>query len=250
MNNTFEIDRQFAINSINFYYELKKEGNNDKNIIQFNKSFVKCIMSYAPLFIEEFADRLFKSIYTLEWSSEKNCENEYGFTSNEVRRLFLSMKNYLAINYIENINFNFGKSLNSTKEEYLLDIEYEYNNCVICQLEEEKRGNYYYSIPYNLNEPICHFCINKVENNYLSLNGLIKCDNCERIWDGCAQCNCLVDFTDEIEEPILETETEIYKDKIKIKEVEEELLERNLELQKENNMLKEKIKELVNCSKN
>ena len=197
------INRHIAITCVNMYYELKEEGNNNINIEQFKNSFVKFMVSYIKYttkFTEEFAERVFKSLYTLDWTDENVCDKEYGFTDNEITRLFLSMKNYKKISNIKNNSDNI--SLHPKKEEYLLDIEYEENDCVICDIhgydsnwpEEEKRGKFYYSIPYKLNEPVCHYCVNKEENIeeyiYLKSNGLIKCGNCNNIWDGCAQCNC------------------------------------------------------------
>lgn len=296
LSSSLVINRRIAITCVNMYYELKEEGNNNINIEQFKNSFVKFMVSYIKYttkFTEEFAERVFKSLYTLDWTNENVCDKEYGFTDNEIRRLFLSMKNHKKISNIKNNSDN--KSLHPKKEEYLLDVEYEENDCVICDIhgydsnwpEEEKRGKFYYSIPYKLNEPVCHYCVNKEENIeeyiYLKSNGLIKCGNCNNIWDGCAQCNCyMYSEYDEIEEPIEPIEffqkeeeksvrnlspnrpvlyPESYygknnKDKDnddKIKELEE----RNLELKKENKLLikelkkiKELIEELINCSKN
>lgn len=290
------INRRIAITCVNIFYELKEEGNNNINIEQFKNSFVKFIvlyMKYTTKFTEEFAERVFKSLYTLDWTNENICDKEYGFTENEITRLFLSMKNHKKISNIKNNSDN--KSLHPKKEEYLLDVEYEENDCVICDIhgydsnwsEEEKRGKFYYSIPYKLNEPVCYYCVNKEENIeeyiYLKSNDLIKCGNCNNIWDGCSQCNCYMYYEyDEIEEPIEPIEIfqkeeeksvrnlspnrpvlypESYygknnKDKDnddKIKELEE----RNLELKKENKLLikelkkiKELIEELINCPKN
>jgi hypothetical protein len=269
------INRHIAITCVNMYYELKEEGNNNINIEQFQNSFVKFMVSYIKYttkFTEEFAERVFKSLYTLDWTDENVCDKEYGFTDNEITRLFLSMKNYKKISNIKNNSDNI--SLHPKKEEYLLDVEYEENDCVICDIhgydsnwpEEEKRGNFYYSIPYKLNEPVCHYCVNKEENIeeyiYLKSNGLIKCGNCNNIWDGCAQCNCYMysEYDDNVDNTIEEEEEEkfvcslppnrpvpypeSYNNNKKI----EELEERNLELKKENKLLIEeitKIKELM-----
>ena len=268
------INRHIAITCVNVYYELNEEGNNNINIEEFKKSFVKFIvlyMKYTTKFTEEFAERLFKSIYMLEWTNENVCDKEYGFTENEITRLFISMKNHKKIS---NIKYNSDNiRLSPKKEEYLLDVEYEENDCVICHihgydsnwLEEEKRGKFYYSIPYKLNEPVCHYCVNKEENIeeyiYLKSNGLIKCGNCNNIWDGCAQCNCYMysEYDDNVDNTIEEEEEkfvcslppnrpvpypESYTNNKKI----EELEERNLELKKENKLLIEeitKIKELM-----
>ena len=269
------INRHIAITCVNMYYELKEEGNNNINIEQFKNSFVKFMVSYIKYttkFTEEFAERVFKSIYTLDWTDENVCDKEYGFTDNEITRLFLSMKNYKKISNIKNNSDNI--SLHPKKEEYLLDVEYEENDCVICDIhgydsnwsEEEKRGKFYYSIPYKLNEPVCHYCVNKEENIeeyiYLKSNGLIKCGNCNNIWDGCAQCNCYMysEYDDNVDNTIEEEEEEkfvcslppnrpvpypeSYTNNKKI----EELEERNVELKKENKLLIEeitKIKELM-----
>ena len=268
------INRHIAITCVNMYYELKEEGNNNINIEQFQNSFVKFMVSYIKYttkFTEEFAERVFKSLYTLDWTDENVCDKEYGFTDNEITRLFLSMKNYKKISNIKNNSDNI--SLHPKKEEYLLDVEYEENDCVICDIhgydsnwpEEEKRGKFYYSIPYKLNEPVCHYCVNKEENIeeyiYLKSNGLIKCGNCNNIWDGCAQCNCYMysEYDDNVDNTIEEEEEkfvcslppnrpvpypESYNNNKKI----EELEERNLELKKENKLLIEeitKIKELM-----
>jgi len=269
------INRHIAITCVNMYYELKEEGNNNINIEQFKNSFVKFMVSYIKYttkFTEEFAERVFKSLYTLDWTDENVCDKEYGFTDNEITRLFLSMKNYKKISNIKNNSDNI--SLHPKKEEYLLDVEYEENDCVICDIhgydsnwpEEEKRGKFYYSIPYKLNEPVCHYCVNKEENIeeyiYLKSNGLIKCGNCNNIWDGCAQCNCYMyyEYDDNVDNTIEEEKEEksvgnlppnrpvpypeSYNNNKKI----EELEERNLELKKENKLLIEeitKIKELM-----
>ena len=266
------INRHIAITCVNMYYELKEEGNNNINIEQFKNSFVKFMVSYIKYttkFTEEFAERVFKSLYTLDWTDENVCDKEYGFTDNEITRLFLSMKNYKKISNIKNNSDNI--SLHPKKEEYLLDVEYEENDCVICDIhgydsnwpEEEKRGKFYYSIPYKLNEPVCHYCVNKEENIeeyiYLKSNGLIKCGNCNNIWDGCAQCNCYM-YSEYLDNTIEEEKEEksvgnlppnrpvpypeSYNNNKKI----EELEERNLELKKENKLLIEeitKIKELM-----
>jgi len=269
------INRHIAITCVNMYYELKEEGNNNINIEQFKNSFVKFMVSYIKYttkFTEEFAERVFKSLYTLDWTDENVCDKEYGFTDNEITRLFLSMKNYKKISNIKNNSDDI--SLHPKKEEYLLDVEYEENDCVICDIhgydsnwpEEEKRGKFYYSIPYKLNEPVCHYCVNKEENIeeyiYLKSNGLIKCGNCNNIWDGCAQCNCYMyyEYDDNVDNTIEEEKEEksvgnlppnrpvpypeSYNNNKKI----EELEERNLELKKENKLLIEeitKIKELM-----
>ena len=285
------INRRIAITCVNMYYELKEEGNNNNNVDQFKNSFVKFMVSYMKYttkFTEEFAKRVFKSVYQLEIINENVCDKEYGFTDDEVTRLFHSMKNHQKI---INIKYNSDNiRLSPKKEEYLLDVEYEENECVICDIhgydsnwsEEEKRGKFYYSIPYKLNEPVCHYCVNKEENIeeyiYLKSNDLIKCENCGDIWDGFRQCDCYMDsFYNEIEEPIEKEKENVRnlppnrpvpypesyygknkKDKDnddKIKELEE----RNLELKKENKLLIEeltrikeltKLKFLINCSKN
>lgn len=274
LSSSLVINRRIAITCVNMYYELKEEGNNNINIEQFKNSFVKFMVSYIKYttkFTEEFAERVFKSLYTLDWTDENVCDKEYGFTDNEITRLFLSMKNYKKISNIKNNSDNI--SLHPKKEEYLLDVEYEENDCVICDIhgydsnwpEEEKRGKFYYSIPYKLNEPVCHYCVNKEENIeeyiYLKSNGLIKCGNCNNIWDGCAQCNCYMysEYDDNVDNTIEEEEEkfvcslppnrpvpypESYTNNKKI----EELEERNLELKKENKLLIEeitKIKELM-----
>ena len=262
------INRHIAITCVNMYYELKEEGNNNINIEQFQNSFVKFMVSYIKYttkLTEEFAERVFKSLYTLDWTDENVCDKEYGFTDNEITRLFLSMKNYKKISNIKNNSDNI--SLHPKKEEYLLDVEYEENDCVICDIhgydsnwsEEENRGKFYYSIPYKLNEPVCHYCVNKEENIeeyiYLKSNGLIKCGNCNNIWDGCAQCNCYMyyEYDDNVDNTIEEEKEEKsvrslppnrpvpeYNNKKNI----EELEERNLELKKENKLLIEEITKL------
>lgn len=263
------INRHIAITCVNVYYELKEEGNNNINIEEFKKSFVKFIVSYMKYttkFTEEFAERVFKSLYTLDWTNENICDKEYGFTDDEITRLFISMKNHKKITNIKNNSDNIR--LSPKKEEYLLDVEHEENDCVICDwhgydsnwLEEEKRGKFYYSIPYKLNEPVCHYCVNKEENIeeyiYLKSNDLIKCGNCNNIWDGCAQCNCYMyyEYDDNVDNTIEEENfvcslppnrpvpyPESYKNNKKI----EELEERNLELKKENNVLKKENNVLI-----
>ena len=264
------INRRIAITCVNMYYELKEEGNNNINIEQFKNSFVKFMVSYIKYttkFTEEFAERVFKSLYTLDWTDENVRDKEYGFTDDEITRLFISMKNHKKITNIKNNSDNIR--LSPKKEEYLLDVEHEENDCVICDwhgydsnwLEEEKRGKFYYSIPYKLNEPVCHYCVNKEENIeeyiYLKSNGLIKCGNCNNIWDGCAQCNCYMyyEYDDNVDNTIEEEEKfvcslppnrpvpypESYNNNKKI----EELEERNLELKKENNVLKKENNVLI-----
>jgi len=269
------INRHIAITCVNMYYELKEEGNNNINIEQFKNSFVKFMVSYIKYttkFTEEFAERVFKSLYTLDWTDENVCDKEYGFTDDEITRLFISMKNYQKISNIKNNSDNIR--LSPKKEEYLLDVEYEENDCVICDIhgydsnwsEEEKRGKFYYSIPYKLNEPVCHYCVNKEENIeeyiYLKSNDLIKCDNCNNIWDGCAQCNCYMysEYHDNVDNTIEEEKEEkeeksvrslppnrpvpyheSYNNNKKIQELEEG----NLELKKENNVLIEENNVLI-----
>lgn len=271
ISSSLMINRRIAITCVNIYYELKEEGNNNINIEQFKNSFVKFIvlyMKYTTKFTEEFAERVFKILYTLDWTNENVCDKEYGFTENEITRLFLSMKNHKKISNIKNNSDN--KSLDPKKEEYLLDVEYEENDCVICDIhgydsnwsEEEKRGKFYYSIPYKLNEPVCHYCVNKEENIeeyiYLKSNGLVKCGNCNNIWDGCAQCNCYIYYEYNNVYNTIEEEKEKYVRSIPSncsvpypeynnKKI-EELEEKNLELKKENKLLIEeliKIKELI-----
>jgi len=298
MSGSLVVNRRIAITCVNMYYELKEEVDNYINIEQFKNSFMKFMVSYIKYttkFTEEFAERVFKSLYTLEWTESNINDNEHGFTNDEITRLFLSIKNHQKINNIKNSSIDTDNDNDNNislpkKEEYLLDVEYEENECVICDIhgydstwsEVEKRGKFYYSIPYKLNEPVCHFCVNKQENIeeyiYLKSNDLIKCGNCGNIWDGCAQCNCYMDssYNDEIEEP---TEEESIEEEPTKKEEEtvrnlppnrpvpypesyygnnnkdkdnddkiKELEERNLELNKENKLLiKEltKIKELI-----
>ena len=123
------------------------------------------------------------------------------------------MKNSSINNSFNFINYIFASTI-PTK--YLLDFEMEENDCTICNWhgydsswpEKNKRGKFYYSIPFKLNEPVCHFCVigDYTENNsddeiihaitkeeelkYLKENDLVKCGNCHDIWDGFAQCRC------------------------------------------------------------
>jgi hypothetical protein len=222
----FIVKRPFAITSVGIYYELIREGNNQENREQFKKSFIKFIVPYMNnhYFTEQHAEKLFLSIQTLEnievntWTAMNKCEQEFGFLSEEVVRLYLSMRNYHLINKIDHIHFN--ATVKVLNKMYKHDEETEENDCSVCGRhgydyswpENEKRGKFYYSIPCKLNEPVCQLCVNgdvttqKLDNEkesisinemsdaemaiYLRENDLVKCGNCGNIWDGCAQCNC------------------------------------------------------------
>ena len=235
------ISRHIAIISVNIYYEIQNEAGNQDNQDKFKKSFIEFIMSYIKniKFTETIAARLFYSICTFDLAhndyiggdeptdfyDNDNEQHEYvfnNFTHKELKRLNLSVKNYYLINAMKNssinnsfnfINYIFASTI-PTK--YLLDFEMEENDCTICNWhgydsswpEKNKRGKFYYSIPFKLNEPVCHFCVtgDYTENNsddeiihartkeeelkYLKENDLVKCGNCHDIWDGFAQCRC------------------------------------------------------------
>jgi hypothetical protein len=98
------------------------------------------------------------------------------------------------------------------------DLVIEENDCCICNWHgydidwpiKEERGKFYYSIPGNINLPVCEACVKSkcsvinlpggdiLEDEseiygtvaYLKKHELIKCENCGNIWDGYAQCNC------------------------------------------------------------
>ena len=228
MNNqpNFIVKRPFAISAVRIYYEIKREGNNQENREQFKKSFIQFIVPYMNnhYFSEQFAEKIFLSIYTLEniEVSTQNainiCEQDFNLLSKEVIRLYLSIRNHHLINKIDHIHFN--TTIKFLKEMYKHDEENEENDCSVCGWhgydcswpEEEKIGSFYYSIPCKLNEPVCYACVNErlseqIYSNdsntiyinelslseltiYLLQNNLIKCENCGNIWDGCAQCNC------------------------------------------------------------
>jgi hypothetical protein len=253
MGDSFIINRHIAIISVNIYYEIQNEAANQENQDEFKKSFIKFIMSYIKniKFTETIAERLFYSICTFDLAYNayivgdeptdfydiENEQEEYvfnNFTHKELKRLNLSIKNYYLINAIKNNNsinnsFNFINTISAStiQMKYLLDFEMEENDCSICNWhgydsawpEINKRGKFYYSIPYKLNEPVCHFCVNnklknkedeheefidnsddeimhthtrteKEEIDYLKVNDLVKCGNCGNIWDGYAQCGC------------------------------------------------------------
>jgi hypothetical protein len=256
MSGSFIINRHIAITSVNIYHEIQNEASNRVNQDEFKNSFIKFIMSYIKniKFTETIAERLFYSIYTFDLAhnayimddesndySDYDDNLEYAFnnftTYNELKRLNLSIKNYYLINVMKNnsfINnsFNFINHIfdSTIQKKCLLDFEMEENDCTICNWhgydsawpEEDKRGKFYYSIPYKLNEPVCHFCVNnklknkedeheevidnsddeiththtrteKEEIDYLKENDLVKCGNCGSIWDGYAQCGCYAD---------------------------------------------------------
>ena len=229
MSASFAIRRPFAITAVNAYYEIKKEGNNQEDMKQFKKNFVKFIVQYMDntYFTEKIANRLFLSIITLEDEHEKDytnkqwkCENYYNWLPREVEYLFLSVRNYHYLNGVKNIHFE------PTKEEMDImavnDLVIEENDCYLCNWHgydidwpnSNERGRFYYSIPGNINRPLCESCVKtncldiKLLNDhaevdvledeseiygtvaYLRKHDLIKCENCGNIWDGCAQCNC------------------------------------------------------------
>ena len=234
MSRPFVIQRSTAITVVNAYYELKKEGNNEENEDQFKKNFVKFIVPYMTntYFTEEIAKRLFLSIITLEDDHEKDytdkqwkCVNYYNWSPSEVEHLFLSVKNYHFLNGIKNVYFEPTKEIIDIMSEF--DWVIEENDCYICKWHgydidwpiKEERGKFYYSIPGNVNQPVCESCVKtncldiKLSNDHTEVYGsevdhaedeseiygtvaylrkydLIKCENCGNIWDGCAQCNC------------------------------------------------------------
>jgi hypothetical protein len=227
MSTHFEIKkRQTAITLVNAYYEIKKEGNNQEDMKQFKKNFVKFIVQYMDnaYFTEEIAKRLFLSIITLEDEHEKDytvkqwkCANYYKFSYREIGHLFLSVRNYYYLNGIKSINFEPTKELINLMSE--CDWVIEENDCYVCNWHgydvdwpnSDERGKFYYSIPGNINHPLCESCVKtncldiKTQINdaadddeseiygtvaYLRKHDLIKCENCGNIWDGCAQCNC------------------------------------------------------------
>jgi hypothetical protein len=226
MSTSFVIKRTFAITVVNAYYEIKKEGNNKEDIKQFKKNFVNFIVQYMDnaYFSEAIAKRLFLSIITLEDEDEKDytdkewkCENYYNWSPREVEHLFISVKNYHFLNGLKNRHFEPTKEMMDIMTE--CDWVIEENDCCICGwhgydetwLIKEERGKFFYSIPGNINRPVCESCVKtncldiKPANNgiaeddeseiygtvaYLEKNNLVKCGNCGNIWDGCAQCNC------------------------------------------------------------
>jgi hypothetical protein len=231
MSTQFVIKRSFAITAVNAYYEIKKEGNNQEDIKQFKKNFVKFIVQYMDntYFTEEIAKRLFLSIITLEDEHEKDytdkewkCEKYYNWSPREVEHLFLSIRNYHFLNGIKSIPFEPTKEMTDlmTVNDWVI----EENDCYICKWHGydmdwpniEERGKFYYCIPGNINSPVCESCVktNCLDINislvdepeygtdeYLEKNHLIKCINCGNIWDGCAQCNCWK-FSDYLETPL------------------------------------------------
>jgi len=226
MSAPFEIKkRQTAITLVNAYYEIKKEGKNQEDMKQFKKNFVKFIVPYMDNahFTEEIAKRLFLSIITLEDEHEKNytdkqwkCENYYNWLPSEVEHLFLSIRNYHYLNGRKSIHFEPTKEVMDIMAEN--DWVIEENDCCLCNWHgyhidwpnSNERGIFYYSIPGNINKPVCDSCVktnclamNQPMNDnvddeseiygtvaYLRKHDLIKCQNCGNIWDGCAQCNC------------------------------------------------------------
>lgn len=225
MTKPFAIRRPFAITAVNTYYEIQKEGNNQEDMKQFKKNFVKFIVQYMDntYFTEEIATRLFMSITTLEDKHEKyytdnrwKCENYYNWLPREVEHLFLSIRNYHFLNGIKNNHFEPTKEMMNTMT--VNDWVIEENDCYICNRHgydidwpiKEERGKFYYSIPGNINLPVCEVCVKSkcpdinppkgdvLEDEseiygtvaYLRKYDLIKCENCGNIWDGCAQCNC------------------------------------------------------------
>ena len=225
MTTPFVIRRPFAITAVNAYYEIKREGNNQEDMKQFKKNFVKFIVQYIDntYFTEEIAKRLFLSIITLEdehalIESDKQwkCVNYYNWLPREVEHLFLSIRNYNFLNDIKNNHFEPTKELMNTMT--VNDWVIEENDCCICNWHgydidwpnSDERGKFYYSIPGNINLPVCESCVKSkcsiinppssdvLEDEseiygtvaYLKKNDLIKCENCGNIWDGCAQCNC------------------------------------------------------------
>lgn len=224
MSALFVIRRSLAITSVNAYYEIKKEGNNQENEDQFKKNFVKFIVPYMnnTYFTEEIAECLFMAIATLENEKEeyytsnvRKCEQYYNYSPREIGHLFLSVRNYHLLNGIKSRHFDPTKELMDIIA--VNDSVIEENDCYICKWHgydinwpnNEERGKFYYSIPGNINQPICESCVKTncldiketthVEEDeseiygtvaYLRKYGLIKCENCSNIWDGCAQCNC------------------------------------------------------------
>jgi hypothetical protein len=234
MATSFAIKRSFAITVVNAYYEIKNEGHNKEDMEQFKKNFVKFIVPYMDntYFTKEIAEWLFMAIITLENEKEKYytvnawiCENEYNLSPREVEQLFLSVRNYHFLNGIKNRHFEQTKEMMDimTVNDWVI----EENDCCICKWHgydidwpiKEERGKFYYSIPGNINQPICESCvktncldikvpIDHTEVDHVEVDGaedeseiygtvaylkkydLIKCENCGNIWDGCAQCNC------------------------------------------------------------
>jgi hypothetical protein len=302
MTTPFVIRRPFAITAVNAYYEIKNEGNNETDMKQFKKNFVKFIVQYMDntYFTEEIAKRLFLSIITLEDEHEKDytdkqrkCEKYYNWLPREVQHLFLSLRNYQFLNDIKNNHFEPTKELMNTMT--LNDWVIEENDCCICNWHgydidwpiKHERGRFYYSIPGNINLPVCEGCVKSncpfinlpsgdvLEDEseiygtiaYLKKNDLIKCENCGNIWDGCAQCNCwqwseyknenednsedLVPKNVTIRSPRptrpLPLPPSLFADKRDIKI--KELEEQNTILSEELSILKQKIEELNNLIK-
>lgn len=222
MSATLPMKRSLAVTAVNAYYEIKNEGNNQKNEEQFKKNFVKFIVPYMSnmYFTEEIAERLFMDIITLE-DDKFSVRDE---------NLFLSVKNYHYLNGIKNKHFDQTKEMMDIMA--LNDWIREEDDCYICGQHGydinwpiiDEIGKFYYSIPGHINKPVCETCVKlngldiKSPNNefdeaenfaeaenfdagssdaetygtvaYLQKYNLIKCENCGNIWDGYAQCNC------------------------------------------------------------
>lgn len=246
MTTSFKINRTFAVTAVNIYYELKKEGNNREDERQFEKNFVKFIVPYMDntYFTGEIAKCLFISIATLEDEKEEycptnvwKCKYHSSFSYREVDYLFLSVKNYHYLHRLKNRHFEpIKKAMDIiAKEDWVI----EENDCCICKKHgydidwpnSAERGKFYYSIPGNINRPVCESCVdiknpdsdsdtiavNAVAVNSVAVNAvsddeiygsdsylrkyhLVKCENCGNIWDGYAQCNCwqYSDYSDSV----------------------------------------------------
>jgi hypothetical protein len=214
MSATLPMKRSLTVTVVNAYYEIKKEGNNQKNEEQFKKNFVKFIVPYMSntYFTEEIAERLFMEIITLE-NDKFSVRDE---------NLFISVKNYHYLNGIKNKHFDQTKEMMDIMA--VNDWVREEDDCFICGQHGydinwpiiDEIGKFYYSIPGHINKPVCETCVKlngldiKQPNNdfaealaagtadaetygsvaYLQKYNLIKCEKCGNIWDGYAQCNC------------------------------------------------------------
>ena len=214
MTTPLPMKRSLAVTVVNSYYEIKNEGNNQKNEEKFKKNFVKFIVPYMSntYFTEEIAERLFMDIITLE-DDKFSVRDE---------NLFLSVKNYHYLNEIKNKHFDQTKEMMDIMAE--CDWVREEDNCYICGQHgydinwpiKEEIGKFYYSIPGHINKPVCESCVQlndldiklldddfaeavdaRADDDetygsvaYLRKYNLIKCENCGNIWDGYAQCNC------------------------------------------------------------
>jgi len=157
MTTTLPMKRSLAVTVVNAYYEIKNEGNNQKNEEQFKKNFVKFIVPYMSntYFTENYAERLFMDIITLE-DDKFSVRDE---------NLFLSAKNYHYLNGIKNKHFDQTKEMMDIMA--VNDWVREEDDCYICGEHGydinwpiiDDIGKFYYSIPGHINKPVCESCV-------------------------------------------------------------------------------------------